>query len=111
MESWDITLRTHDQTVEIPSVRSVRICDPCKIEKFGFARPVWGARIYVKVAGWTPSQNSRGDLAGESPSSRFVLYGAELVECVDIAPGLTELVFEAESPDDRNSPLRGTVSP
>lgn len=109
MERWNIGLQTHDQTVKIPNVRSVRICDPCKIEKFGFARPRWGARIYVKVAGWVPGQNSRGDLAGESPSSRFVLHGAELVTSVEVAPGLTELVFEADSPDGTNSPLRHTV--
>ncbi len=109
MEQWNIELRKHDQTVEVPNVRTVRICGLCKIEKFGFARPVWGARVYVIVMGWAPTPNSRGDLAGESPFERFVLYGAELVDCVDVAPGVTELVFEAESTDGTNSPLLSTM--
>ena len=101
-----VLFKTGSQVAEIPHV--IEVSDETgELKRTGFAPPVYGVRINVIVSSYTGPERLCGLLVCFAPDGDARLVPrAKLISATEINVGLTQLVFEAQSEDGINSPMR-----
>ena len=105
MKEWEVFIRNVAGTVELPSVVGID-SESVELRRTGFAPPIYGGRIRVRVTKYVGPDDLSGMLVfrGQECGSA-VVFGATLVRITEVTIGVTELTFEAPSQDNINSPI------
>jgi hypothetical protein len=102
-DNWTVLFRNEAGVCEIPTVLSVD--ENCgELPRIGFAAPVFGSTVRVRVKSYDGPDCLRGFLFCARNDAATVMYGAKLVKVEQVNVGITELVFRADCDKWGNSP-------
>jgi hypothetical protein len=97
-------LRNESGVAEIPGVVRIDVHEG-PLPAIGFSEPHYGARVTIVVSAYSGPDSLSGLLVFGDELRASVVWGARLIKCSPSNIGTTELVFQAESQDDVNSPM------
>jgi hypothetical protein len=101
--TWKVLFRNEAAVAEIPNV--IDVDEDCgELPRIGFAEPVLGSTVRVRVTSYHGPENLRGFLFCARDEQARVMFGARLVKVHEVNVGIVELVFQAPCDENGNSP-------